>query len=300
MRTSLQDLVAEGGPILADGGMGTTLISLGLERGTPPERWNVDRPEIIRGIHRDYLDAGAKIILTNTFGGSRWRLTHHQLDDRVAELNRASAQLARNEADRIESAIVVGGSMGPTGGMMEPLGDLTPEAAAEMYQEQSAALVDGGVDVLWIETMSDLEEARAALRGCQAAAPGFPIVLTMTFDTHGFTSMGVSPEQALSVLDEFELEAFGGNCGNGPQEIEEVIRKLRAANADVILIAKANAGIPRMIEGRPTYDASPEDMAAHARRANDLGAKIIGACCGSTPEHIRAMHQSLEDAGKVS
>jgi 5-methyltetrahydrofolate--homocysteine methyltransferase len=300
MTTSLQDLIAEGGPILADGGMGTTLLSLGLERGTPPELWNVDRSQIIRGIHGDYLEAGAKIILTNSFGGSRWRLAHHQLEHRVVELNRAAAQLARSEADRFESAVVVGGSMGPTGGMMEPLGDLTPDKAAEMYHEQSAALVDGGVDVLWIETMSDLEEVRAAIRGCQGAAPGFPIVLTMTFDTHGFTSMGISPEQALSVLDEFELVAFGGNCGNGPQEIEEVIKKLRAANADVILIAKSNAGIPRMIEGQPTYSASHEDMAAHALSVYDLGARIIGACCGSTPEHIHAMRQALEGVGMVS
>jgi 5-methyltetrahydrofolate--homocysteine methyltransferase len=295
MRTSLQDLIAAEGPIMADGGMGTTLLSLGLERGTPPEQWNVDRPEIIRGIHRDYLEAGAKIILTNSFGGSSWRLAHHQLEDRVVEFNRTAAQLARGEADRFESAVVVGGSMGPTGGMMEPMGDLTPESAEDVYREQSTALVEGGVDVLWIETMSDLEEVRAAIRGCQDVVPGFPIALTMTFDTHGFTSMGVAPEQALSVLDEFELVAFGGNCGNGPKEIEEVITKLRAAKADVVLIAKSNAGIPLMKEGRPTYDASPEDMAAHARSAYSLGAKIIGACCGSTPEHIRAMHQALQD-----
>jgi 5-methyltetrahydrofolate--homocysteine methyltransferase len=298
MRISLQDLIAAEGPIMADGGMGTTLLSLGLERGTPPEQWNVDHPEIIRGIHRDYLKAGAKIILTNSFGGSRWRLAHHQLEDRVVELNRTAAQLARGEADQFESAVVVGGSMGPTGGMMEPMGDLTPQAAEDMYREQSAALVEGGVDVLWVETMSDMEEVRAAMRGCQEAVPGFPIALTMTFDTHGFTSMGVAPEQALGVLDEFELLAFGGNCGNGPQEIEQVITKLRAANADVVLIAKSNAGIPIMRQGKATYNASPEDMAAHARSAYDLGAKIIGACCGSTPGHIRAMHQALKDVGR--
>lgn len=293
MQTTLQALIERDGPVVADGGMGTMLFSMGLERGSSPELWNVTRPDDVRSIHRQYIQAGAEIILTNTFGGNRFRLDTHDLGERAAELNRAAAELARAEADAASRLVVVGGSMGPTGQMLAPLGTLAFEDAAAAFEEQARALVAGGVDVLWIETMSDLEEVRAAVEGARKAAPDMPIVATMTFDTKGRTMMGVTPERALEALRAFGVLALGGNCGNGPDEIEGVIEKMHAAGEGVTLIAKANAGLPHMEGGIAVYDATPEDMAAYAARVRTLGAQIIGACCGSTPDHIRAIAGAL-------
>ncbi len=294
MNTTLESLLANRGPIHADGGMGTTLFSLGLERGACPELWNLEHADQVVEIHAAYVDAGAQIILTNSFGGNRLRLDHHRLGDRVAEVNRAAARLARSAVAK--KPVVVGGSMGPTGKIMAPLGDLEYGQAVSAFEEQAQALVEGGVDVLWIETMSDLQEVHAAIEGYRKAAPGFPAVVTMTFDTHGHTSMGVSPSAALEALRDFDLMAIGGNCGNGPEEIEAVITEMHAADPDLVLVSKANAGLPRLEHGHPVYDASPEVMAEHARRVYGLGARIIGACCGSTPEHIRAMVEALREA----
>lgn len=279
--------------MIADGGMGTTLFAMGLERGDSPERWNADYPDRVRRVQREYIQAGAQIILTNTFGGNRLRL-HSDLADRTAELNLLAAQLARAEADAAAVPVVVAGDIGPTGKMMAPLGDLEFDAAVAVFAEQARALVEGGVDVLWVETMSDLEEARAALEACHNVAPGFPMVATMTFDTRGRTMMGVTPQQALEALSEFNLVALGGNCGNGPDEIEGVIEKMHAANPAVVLIAKANAGKPRLENGITVYDATPEVMGQYALRVRERGARIIGACCGSTPAHIQAITRALK------
>jgi methionine synthase I (cobalamin-dependent) len=294
MRTTLQDLLAQEGPIVADGGMGTMLFSMGLERGESPELWNVERPEAVRSIHRGYIKAGAQIILTNTFGGNRYRLGMHDLADRVAELNQVAAELACAEADAADKPVVVGGSMGPTGQMIAPMGTLAFEDAVAAFEEQARALVAGGVDVLWIETMSDLEEIRAAVEGGRNAAPDMPLVTTMTFDTKGRTMMGVTPEKALATLNEYGVLALGGNCGNGPDEIEGVIEKMHGTGTDVALIAKANAGLPKMQDGIAVYDATPDVMGDYAVRVRGLGARIIGACCGSTPDHIRAIANALK------
>jgi 5-methyltetrahydrofolate--homocysteine methyltransferase len=294
MRTTLQDLLAAGTPVVADGGMGTMLFSLGLEQGASPELWNVDHPDRIRSVHRGYIEAGAQIILTNSFGGNRVRLGTHDLAGRAAELNAAAARLARAEADAAPQPVVVGGSMGPTGQMLAPMGALSFEDAVAAFAEQARALVEGGVDVLWIETMSDLEEVRAAHTACHQVAPEVPVVTTMTFDTRGRTMMGVTPERALSTLGEFGVIALGANCGNGPDEIEGVIEKMRAAGPDVPLVAKANAGLPHMVDGVAVYDATPDVMAGYARRVREHGAQIIGACCGSTPDHIRAIAGALK------
>lgn len=289
MKSSLQALLDTGRPVVADGGMGTMLIALGLPQGESPERWNVEHPERIRQIHRDYIAAGAQIILTNSFGGTRYRLGRSGLAGQVVELNRAAAALARAEADAASQPVVVGGSMGPTGEMLEPYGDLSFDDAAAAFEEQARALVEGGVDVLWIETMADLEEVRAAVEGARRAAPDVPIVTTMTFDSNGRTMMGVSPEKAIAALRQHGVMALGANCGNGPAEIEGVIEKMHAADATIPLVAKANAGLPRIEGGRAVYDATPEVMARYAARVRDQGAQIIGACCGSTPAHIAAI-----------
>ncbi len=291
MSNRFLELLARGGPILADGGMGTMLMNAGLMFGDPPEQWNIDPQKIglVREIHRGYLDAGSQIILTNSFGGSPFRLKLHQLDSQVFELNRAAAQLARAEAGET----VVGGSIGPSGELLDPLGELEYDAAVAGFAAQAAGLAAGGVDLLWVETMSDLQEVRAAVEGACKGAPDLPIVATMTFDTRGFTMMGVSPADAVEALRELGLAAVGGNCGNGPAEIEGVIYGMRQTDPNLPLVAKSNAGMPQIVDGHAVYNGTPDIMASYARRVQALGATIIGACCGSSPAHIRAMAEAL-------
>ncbi|MFQ5401077.1 MAG: betaine--homocysteine S-methyltransferase [Anaerolineae bacterium] len=288
----LKQLLESEPVLLLDGAMGTMLMEAGLEQGNPPEEWNVLHPDRVRVVHRVYIDAGSRIILTNTFGGTRFRLKLHNLQDRVHELNRAAAALARAEADAAAHPVVVGGSMGPTGELLEPMGSMTFTEAVDAFAEQAAALAEGGVDVLWIETMSDLNEVRAAVEGARFAT-SLPIAATMTFETRGHTMMGVSPIQALETLASLDLAAIGANCGNGPAEIEAVVHAMKQMNLDIPLIAKSNAGIPQWVGEELVYDGTPDVMAAYARRARALGATLVGACCGSTPAHIRAMAAAL-------
>lgn len=293
MKTSLMDLLASNRTVLADGAMGTMLFALGLANGESPELWNVEQAEKVRSVHRAYIEAGAQIVLTNTFGCNRVRLGMHDLHERAAEFCVAGAQNARAEADAAAHPVVVGGSMGPTGAMFAPFGTLAFDEAVDAFAEQAQALIAGGVDVLWVETMSDLEEVRAAVEGCRRIDPSFPIVATMTFDSHGRTMMGVTPVRALETLRSLQVIALGGNCGNGPDEIESVIADMHAAAQDMVLVAKANAGLPRLTDAGAVYDATPADMAQYALRVRDRGARVIGACCGSSPDHIRAMAAAL-------
>jgi 5-methyltetrahydrofolate--homocysteine methyltransferase len=244
-------------------------------------------------LHQGYVDAGSQIILTNTFGCNRTRLGLHELSDRVEELNVAAATLAREIADAAPHPVVVAGSMGPSGSILLPYGDMEFDEAVDIFEEQARALVKGGIDLIWIETMSDLEEVRAAVEGSRRAAPDVLISATMTFDTNGHTMMGVSPEKALETLRSFNLAAIGGNCGNGLGEIEKVIEKMGAINTDTVLIAKSNAGIPQLIKGVAVYDATPDDMGVYAQTVRKHGAIIIGGCCGSTPDHIRSIKKAL-------
>lgn len=291
-----KSLLNESTVIIADGGMGTMLFNLGLPRGYPPELWNIDHPATIRRIHRQYIHAGAQIILTNSFGGNRLRLAGHAL--RAAELNRAAAQLARQEADAAPHPVVVGGSMGPLGELLEPYGDISFDNAVDIFQEQAHALAEGGVNVFWIETMADVTEVQAAIRACQHVADGIPIVATLTFDKNERTMMGVTPEQAIETLGTSAgIVTLGANCGNGPTEIENVIRRMHIANGVLPLVAKSNVGLPRIEQGQAIYDTTPADMAAYARRVFGHGAKIIGACCGSTPDHIAAIATALRETG---
>lgn len=290
--TSFEELLATPGPILLDGAMGTVLMDAGLDQGNPPEEWNVLHPDSIREIHRKYIQSGAQVILTNSFGGTRFRLKLHDLQDRAVELNKAAAQNARAEADAANHPVVVAGSIGPTGELLEPMGTMTFEGAKTAFAEQAAALAEGGVDVLWIETMSDLNEVKAAIEGARSVSD-LPIVATMTFDTHGHTMMGVKPEQAIEFLMDFDLSAIGANCGNGPGEIEAVITAMHAIAPGVPLIAKSNAGLPYWDHNELKYDGTPDVMAGYAQRVHELGAKMIGGCCGNTPTHIKAMNEAL-------
>jgi methionine synthase I (cobalamin-dependent) len=298
---SWQELVQGGAPIVADGAMGTMLMANGLEFGDPPEIWNLEHPEIIRRVQRAYADAGAQILLTNTFGANRLRLELHGREDRVDQLNRTAAVLSRVEANAADHPVIVAGDIGPTGQIMAAIGGtLTPEIAREVFAEQAKALAAGGVDVFWIETMSDLSEAVAAIQGAKDASPDTPVIATMSFDTRGHTMMGVSPEQAAKALLEAGAAAVGGNCGNGPEELVPVIERMRAAYPDALLVAKGNVGQPQLVGFTAQYDTTPETMAEFARRFRDAGANIIGACCGSTPPHLGAMAEALAGVAHTS
>ena len=283
----LAELLERRAIVLGDGAMGTMLHLAKLTDGAP-DRWNVERPDVVLSIHRAYVEAGSDFISTNTFGGTRNRLQLDGLADRVAELNEAGARLAREAAgDRL-----VAGSMGPTGELMDPLGLLTPAGALASFTEQAQALRAGGADFALIETMSALEEVQAAVEGARAA--GLPAVVTMSFDTHFRTMMGVKPVTALETLAGWGVTVVGANCGNGPAEIERVMTEMAQAKPEgVFLMAKSNAGMPRWKDDRITYGGTPEVMADYARRMKALGVQIIGGCCGSTPEHIAAMREAL-------
>lgn len=278
--------------VMLDGAMGSLLIAAGIPQGTASELWNVDKPVEIASIYQAYVDAGAQIILTNSFGGSPFRLRKHDLQERTLALNRAAAEIAREVVDSAEGQVFVAGSMGPSGELMHPLGPLTSDTARQGFAEQAQGLVQGGVDLLWVETMSDLSEMTAALEGIRSVTD-LPFAATMTFESRGRTMMGVSPEAALEALLPYEPIAVGANCGNGPAEIEGVIETMASTNPGLPLIAKSNAGMPRLEGDRVVYDATPGVMAEHARRVRELGAHMIGGCCGSTPEHVAAMHAAL-------
>lgn len=284
----LAELLTQKGTVLGDGAMGTMLHLAGLTDGAP-ERWNVERPDIVSSIHRGYIDAGSDFISTNTFGGTRNRLALDGLAERVAELNEAGARLAREAAGER----LVAGSIGPTGELMEPLGLLTPTAAFTSFAEQAEALKAGGADFALIETMSALEEVQQAVEGARSA--GLPVAVTMSFDTNFHTMMGVKPARAVATLAEWGVGVIGANCGNGPAEIERIMTEMAAVRPDgVVLMAKSNAGMPRWAGDRITYGGTPEVMADYARRMVEIGVRVIGACCGSTPEHVASMRRALD------
>ena len=297
MSDILHTLLAERGYLVADGATGTNLFDAGLTTGAPPELWNVDHPERITDLHRRMIGAGADIILTNSFGGNRYRLAMHGDEDRVAELNAAAARIAREAADAATRPVIVAGSMGPTGDIFAPLGTLEAADARDGFAEQARALADGGADVLWVETMSSQEEMEAAAMG--AAETGLPVVATMTFDTKGRTMMGIKPEDSIRMAHRLDspLAAFGSNCGIGPSAlVASIVSIVGNAEAGDVIVAKGNCGIPVMGDDMQIhYSGTPEVMAAYARMARDAGARIIGGCCGTTPAHLKAIADALRD-----
>ena len=264
----------------------------GLQAGRVPETWLFERPDAIRALHRSYIDAGADVILACSFGGTRYRLENDSLADRVFEVNRLAAQLARQEAgDRV----FVAGDMGPTGLLLAPLGPLASEEAAAAYAEQAGGLAEGGADFLLIETMSDLGEALAAIEGARRATD-LPIACTFSFDTHGRTMMGTKPETVAKEIGPL-VEAVGANCGHDPTEYVHFMHAMRHAAPDSILWAKPNAGLPHMVGEDIGYDATPEQMGQLALHLREAGAQIIGGCCGTTPAHISAIVGALKGQG---
>lgn len=291
----LASLLDEKGVLVADGGMGTSLFELGLQPGGTPEVWNVERPDLIAQVHRGFVEAGSDIILTNTFGGTRARLDLDGHGDRVEELNRAGVAVARAVADEVERQVIVAGSVGPTGALFEPFGELTHESAVAFFAEQVEALASAGADVIWIETMSSIEELAAAVEA--ANRTGLPVVTTMSFDTHGKTMMGVPP----SVLAEWwrdsanDAAAVGANCGVGPADVVRAAKQIHDVAPEQVVVAKANCGVPQMIDGTLWYPTASESMSDYARLALDAGARIVGACCGSVPDHIAQIRAVVDD-----
>ena len=290
---TLTELLAERRPLLADGATGTNLFAMGLVAGDTPETWNELHPDRIAKLHQDFVDAGADIILTNSFGGNARRLMLHKLDGRVRELNAAAARIARGVADKAGRPVVVAGSVGPTGDLFAPLGPITEDEAVEVFAEQMQGLAEGGADVMWIETMSAPEEMRAAVRA--AGRLGLPCTLTASFDTAGKTMMGLAPADLPGFAAELDAPplAVGANCGVGASDLLASVLAMTAGSG-LPIIAKANCGIPEWHGDHIHYSGTPDLMADYAVLAADAGARIIGGCCGTSALHLAAMRRAID------
>jgi len=275
--------------------MGTMLQERGLTDGGSPELWNVEKPAAIEEVLEEYASAGARLLTTNTFGGTRGRLAMHGLEDRVHELNKAGAEIAKRVAHRYPGTFVMG-DVGPTGDLMEPMGTLTIEGATEIFAEQIKGLVDGGVDAILIETMSDLSEVEAAINAAREVAPHLPVIATMSFDTNLRTMMGVKPAQAVAKLSALGVRIIGANCGRGMDEMRLIAREMVEARPEgVFIIAQSNAGLPILVGDTFEYQGTPDEMAKFAEEMKELGVNIIGSCCGSTPAHTSAISKEINN-----
>lgn len=284
--------------LLIDGATGTNLFALGLQSGDSPEFWNTEFPDRVASHYKSFIDAGSDIVLTNSFGGNSYRLKLHNASDRVAEFNHAAAQILTNEIAASGKEVVAAGSMGPTGEIFAPAGLMTIEEGEAAFSEQAIALKEGGADVIWIETLSSIEECQAAVRGASVA--GLPIVLTLSFETNGRTMMGITPSDLVALQKDLPvpLVAYGTNCGLGAAEvvaaIVNMVQATDLASVNPVLIAKGNCGIPEWVDGKICYSGTPELMATYTKLAIDSGARIIGGCCGASQDHIAVMRQTID------
>ncbi len=294
MRTSLSELLHEKRVLLADGATGTNFFAMGLESGDPPEFWNEIHPDRVQRLHQNFVDAGADIILTNTFGCNRHRLALHNAQDRVFEIAKRAAELAREVADASSRPIVVAGSVGPSGTLFEPMGTLTESEAIDVFVEEIEGLKAGGADVAWIETMFAIEEMRAA--ATSAIKVGMPYTLTASFDTAGRTMMGLQPADLIDVFSTLPQApiALGANCGVGASDLLGSILAMTSRSPDCIHIAKGNCGVPKPKGAEIVYSGTPALMGDYATLAANSGARIIGGCCGTSPEHLASMRASLD------
>jgi 5-methyltetrahydrofolate--homocysteine methyltransferase len=283
----------EKGILISDGAMGTMLQGKGLTDGGAPELWNVENPGAIEEVLESYAAAGANLITTNTFGGTRGRLQMHGLEDRLFELNKAGAEIARKVADRHPGCFVMG-DIGPSGELMEPMGAMTLDEAEALFADQIKGLVAGGIDAILIETMSDLQEVEAAVKAAKKVAGELPIIVTFSFDTNLRTMMGVKPAVAVKSLAAEGMRIIGANCGRGVDEMRTIAKELTEARPEgVFIITQSNAGLPKLVGDEFIYDGTPEEMAKYAEDMKQLGVNVIGSCCGSTPAHTAAMKAAI-------
>ena len=294
MRTTLEELLRTGRPLLADGATGTNYFEMGLHSGEPPEFWIVDHPDRVKLLHQAFVDAGSDIILTNTFGANRSRLALHKAQDQCFALSKRAAELAREVADASERPVVVAGSVGPTGELFVPLGALEPDTAVAIFEEQIRGLVAGGADVAWIETMSAVEEIQAAAQA--AINVGIPYVATCSFDTAGRTMMGMMPDALTAVFAGLSVAplAVGANCGVGASDILVSLLNMTAQDQSTAFVSKGNCGVPRFAGTDIVYSGTPDLMGDYARLAVDAGARIIGGCCGTSPQHLVSMRHAID------
>jgi len=300
MTNPIDALLAEKGVLLADGATGTNLFNMGLMSGDAPELWNETDPDKITSLHQNFVDAGADIILTNSFGGTRHRLKLHHAQDRVHELNKRAAEIARAVADKAGRKVIVAGSVGPTGELLQPLGALTYDEAVGAFVEQIEGLKAGGAEVAWIETMSAPEEAKAAAEA--AIKVGLPYTYTFSFDTAGRSMMGLAPKDVHGIADGLSEHAVavGANCGVGASDILASLLDMSEAKPDATIIVKGNCGIPEFRGTEIHYSGTPELMSDYVRLAVDSGAKIVGGCCGTSFGHLAAMRKALDAHTKGS
>lgn len=300
MTNRFEELLAQRPWLLSDGAMGTNLFEVGLRAGDAPELWNVDRPGEILTLQKSFVEAGSDVILTNSFGGTANRLRLHKAEDCVYEINKAAAELSRRVADgRHGRTIAVGGSMGPTGDILAPLGPLSPADCVAAFRAQAEALKAGGVDVFWIETMYHADEVRCAVEAVKDL--GLPFVVSMTFDSNGRTMTGVTPQQLLqsSRSCSSRPRGYGFNCGVGPAEtMAAVLNAGLSTGENDLIIVKSNCGIPEYKDGGIVYSGTPELMAEYARMAIDAGARVVGGCCGTSVGHLKAMREALDSHSK--
>jgi 5-methyltetrahydrofolate--homocysteine methyltransferase len=288
-RAGFLERLRRGEVLIADGATGTSCQRMGLPIGVAPEEWVLTDPERIVALHRGFADAGSDIVLTCTFGGTSIRLADGPFADRAPELNRRAAELAREGAG---PDVLVAGSMGPTGELCEPLGTLTHDEAAAAYAEQAEALVDGGVDLLVLETMFCRHEASAAIDGVRRTTD-IPFVLAFSFDRGTRTMMGTTTAEVVALAVEQGAAAVGANCGTSLEAMSHIVAELTSASTGLPLWVKPNAGLPRMTGDAAVYDVSPDDLARAASSYVQAGARIVGGCCGSTPEHVRAIAEAI-------
>jgi len=286
---SFTDLLAAHAVLLSDGATGTNYQEMGIEPGVAPEEWVFDAPERVRELHRRFAEAGSDLVLTCSFGATSPRLADGPLAGRATEVNVRAAELAR---EAVGDDRLVAGSLGPTGQLIEPYGVLTREVAVEAYAEQARALAGGGVDLLVLETFFALEEALWAIEGVQRVTD-LPLVASFSFDQGTHTMMGVSPADVVTAVEPLGVAALGANCGRSLDDTDAIVTEFLAAAPALPLWVKPNAGVPRIVGDAVVYEAGPEDLAAHARAYADRGARIVGGCCGSTPEHVAAIARAL-------
>ena len=291
----INEIIKNKKALTADGATGTNLFKMGLDSGYPPEMWNIEKPENVASNHRNFITAGSDIILTNSFGANKYRLSLHNMEDRVYELNYEAARIAKKVTEDFPRDIIVAGSIGPTGELISPLGELSENAAIDCFFDQASALREGGAEIIWIETMSSIEEMECAIIACMKTK--LPIICTYSFDSHGKTMMGLEPKDLIELAEKYypDVIGYGANCGIGTADIIASLICLARDrnNKEMHLVVKGNCGIPELIEGKIEHKETPEHMGMYAKYASSIGAKIIGGCCGATSCHIREIDKNI-------